>query len=63
MCAGGDWQIPVKFRIILDDNDKLITEKLMDDYFEEGIDFDDFINIIFENKPPKKLEEFIEELY
>jgi len=48
--AGGDWQDPVKFEIVLNNNNNIIVNKISDDEgFEDGIDFCSFIDKIFTN--------------
>ena len=32
MCAGGDWQTPVKFEIVLNNDNKVIVNKISDEF-------------------------------
>jgi len=47
LCAGGDWQTPIKFKLFLD-NGEIKTEKISDTFGDNGITDDDFIAFLFD---------------
>lgn len=61
--GGGDWQTPVEFEIYLKDNELKINKisDVVNSDYEDGMSFNDFLNIIYDKKLPIEYSTFLDD--
>jgi len=61
ICAGGDWQEPIKFELFLD-NDNIKTKILEHNVYDEGIYDEEYLSMLFNDDKKNDFEHWVDYL-